>query len=111
MQKKNKLRAIRSKRQRKATPEHQMKTRPGQTLEPDPARIKKDLDLISKETSAHPSVFAPDQPGCVFSDTDPSGTNCSIEGIESLKPGPSVAYSLKDAIQKHGDVKKTLRKD
>lgn len=106
MQKKNKLKIIRSKRQTKATPEHQLKTRPGQTLEPDPTRIRKELDLISKETHTHPSVFAPDQPGCVFSDTNPSETTCSIEGVETVKPVPSVAHSLKDALQEQQAPKK-----
>ncbi|WP_074215680.1 hypothetical protein [Halodesulfovibrio marinisediminis] len=99
MQKKNKLKIIRSKRQRKATPDHQLRTRPGQTLELDPTRVRKDLDIVSDEAGTHPSIFAPHQPGCVFSDTDPSGTTCSIEGVETMKPVPSVATSLKDVMQ------------
>ena len=99
MKKRNKLKTIGSKRQSKATTEQQLKTRPGQSLEPDITRIQKDMERNPTDTHAHQSLFEADAPGCVFSDTDPSGTTCSVEGIENLKPGPHVAPTLKDGLR------------
>ena len=99
MKKKNKLKTIGSKRQSKATTEQQLKTRPGQSLEPDISRVRKDTDIGSTDTHSHQPLFEPDRPGCVFSDTDPSGSTCVVEGIETLEPGPHVAPTLKDGLR------------